>query len=121
VRDFDSGEAKGGTVDANAENGEVNEEGRRVRYPGVYASMMTFFGGSRACIAFKFAEMEIKQVVSALLQSFHLAEPSDKELRWKMNGLQVPSWRWREHAEDEGDRDRSTPLIFRKVREGDFA
>ncbi|OAX38825.1 cytochrome P450, partial [Rhizopogon vinicolor AM-OR11-026] len=31
-----------------------------VRYTGVYSSMMTFLTGSRSCIGFKFAEMEIR-------------------------------------------------------------
>ncbi|KAI0323815.1 cytochrome P450 [Cubamyces sp. BRFM 1775] len=71
--------------------------GMEVRYPGVYGSMMTFFGGSRACIGFKFAEMEIKQVLATLLSTMHFALPSAtdaagnrKEIYWRMDGLQVP-------------------------------
>ncbi|KAI0654410.1 cytochrome P450 [Cubamyces menziesii] len=75
----------------------MEESGKEVRYPGVYGSMMTFFGGSRACIGFKFAEMEIKQVLATLLSTMHFALPSAtdaagnrKEIYWRMDGLQVP-------------------------------
>jgi cytochrome P450 len=29
------------------------------RLPGIYSQMMTFLGGARSCIGFKFAEMEL--------------------------------------------------------------
>ncbi|KAI5116490.1 hypothetical protein M0805_000624 [Coniferiporia weirii] len=38
--------------------------------PGVYSQMMTFLGGGRACIGFKFSEMEMKMVLSILLETF---------------------------------------------------
>ncbi|TFY56428.1 hypothetical protein EVJ58_g7653 [Rhodofomes roseus] len=49
--------------------------------PGVSGNLMTFLGGKRACIGFKFAEMEMKVVLAVLLQSFVFA-PSGKEIRW---------------------------------------
>jgi len=48
---------------------------------------MTFLGGKRACIGFKFAEMEMKVVLSVLLPSFVLA-PTDKEINW----IPAPVW-----------------------------
>ncbi|KAI9461564.1 cytochrome P450 [Lactarius psammicola] len=87
-----------GMLDDSAEgstNTPVNRGG--VKYPGVYASMMTFLGGGRACIGFKFAEMEIKQIITTLISSMHFSLPSAtdedgnrKEIYWMMNGLQVP-------------------------------
>ncbi|TFK53929.1 cytochrome P450 [Heliocybe sulcata] len=104
-------------------DGEEDREGR-VRYPGVYSSMMTFLGGGRACIGFKFAEMEIKQVVTTLLSRMHFSLPSEvdahgnkKTIHWKINALQVP-------VVDPPFGDGVTaqvPLVVRKVKEEDFS
>ncbi|KAH0833223.1 cytochrome P450 [Lanmaoa asiatica] len=115
----------------------------RMKYPGVYASMMTFLGGGRACIGFKFAEMEIskprshvmlcvksdthsitsEQVVTTLISRIHFALPSVpdgngnvKEIYWKINGLQVPVVR--PPAGD--DVTAQVPLDLRLVQPGDF-
>lgn len=56
--------------------------------PGIYASMMTFIGGGRACIGFKFAEMEMKLVLSLLLETFDFA--AGPELEWAMSGIARP-------------------------------
>ncbi|KAG2345548.1 cytochrome P450 [Suillus weaverae] len=68
-----------------------------VRYSGVYSSMMTFLAGNRSCIGFKFAEMEMKDVLAALLPAIHFALPSEpddngnaKEIYWKMSGFHTP-------------------------------
>jgi len=61
----------------------------KAHLPGVYASMMTFLGGGRACIGFKFAEMEMKLVLSILLETFVIS-PGSKEIYWNMSGLQSP-------------------------------
>ncbi|EPQ57612.1 cytochrome P450 [Gloeophyllum trabeum ATCC 11539] len=95
---------------------EESESGER--YPGVYASMMTFLGGGRACIGFKFAEMEIKQVLATLLSRMAFALPSQpgKTVRWKMNGLQVPVV---EPPFGDGAT-AQVPLEVRRVAAGDF-
>ncbi|KAI5121363.1 hypothetical protein M0805_000671 [Coniferiporia weirii] len=56
--------------------------------PGVYASMMTFLGGGRACIGFKFAEMEMKLVLSMLLETFVFSPGPD--IVWSMGVLASP-------------------------------
>ncbi|KAG1770512.1 cytochrome P450 [Suillus occidentalis] len=68
-----------------------------VKYSGVYSSMMTFLVGNRSCIGFKFAEMEIKDVLATLLPAIHFALPSErddngnvKEIHWKMSGFHTP-------------------------------
>ncbi|TBU25938.1 cytochrome P450 [Dichomitus squalens] len=94
-----------------------------VKYPGVYATMMTFLGGSRACIGFKFAEMELKQVLATLISSLHFSLPSAtnedgvrKEIYWRMDGLQVPVV-----LPPHGDgKSPSVPLDVRAARETDF-
>ncbi|KAI0047498.1 cytochrome P450, partial [Auriscalpium vulgare] len=101
---------------ALGENREFEGEKTGVKYPGVYASMMTFLGGGRACIGFKFAEMEIKQVITALISTLHFSLPSNKDIYWKINVLQVPVVR-----PPYGDGVTPTvPLDVRLVRESDF-
>ncbi|KAI0696779.1 cytochrome P450 [Cerioporus squamosus] len=57
--------------------------------PGVYSHMMTFIGGSRACIGFKLAQVEIN-VLFVLLQHFKF-EPTGKQINWNMAAVQYPS------------------------------
>ncbi|KAJ2922921.1 hypothetical protein H1R20_g14181, partial [Candolleomyces eurysporus] len=59
------------------------------KIPGVYSSLMTFYGGHRSCIGFKFTELEMKVVLSSLLQQFRFAL-GDKKIIWKMNGINQP-------------------------------
>ncbi|KAL5498617.1 hypothetical protein ACEPAH_1972 [Sanghuangporus vaninii] len=61
----------------------------KAHMPGVYSSMMTFIGGGRACIGFKFAEMELKLVLSMLLEFFKF-EPG-AEVEWQMSGVARPT------------------------------
>ncbi|KAI0333103.1 cytochrome P450 [Cubamyces sp. BRFM 1775] len=58
--------------------------------PGVYSHLMTFIGGSRACIGFKFAELEMKIVLATLLPAFKF-ELSDKPIFWNAAGITYPS------------------------------
>lgn len=68
-----------------------------VRFPGVYSNMMTFLGGSRSCIGFKFAEMELKQVIATLVLRLHFSLPTEpntqghvKEIQWKLRAFHIP-------------------------------
>ncbi|KAI5116491.1 hypothetical protein M0805_000625 [Coniferiporia weirii] len=56
--------------------------------PGVYSQMMTFIGGGRACIGFKFSEMEMKMVLSVLLEKF-VFEPGP-DLDWEFSVISFP-------------------------------
>ncbi|TFK83083.1 cytochrome P450 [Polyporus arcularius HHB13444] len=95
-----------------------------VKYPGVYATMMTFLGGGRACIGFKFAEMEMKQIISTLVCQLHFSLPSaanfdgvKKEVYWRMDGLQVPVVR-----PPHGDlKTMQCPLDIRLVQHSDLS
>lgn len=60
------------------------------RIQGVYSHLMTFIGGSKACIGFKFAEMEIKVILYVLIELFQFDLPK-KEIFWKFTGLVSPS------------------------------
>ncbi|TCD65829.1 cytochrome P450-dit2 [Steccherinum ochraceum] len=87
-----------------------------VKYPGIYSSIMSFGGGPRACIGFRFAEMEVKQVLVTLLSTLHFSLSPEKEVRWMSNNFQTPVVK-----PPGGDgKTRQVPLMVRRVVEGDF-
>ncbi|KAG1878786.1 cytochrome P450, partial [Suillus subluteus] len=97
-----------------------------VWFPGIYSNMrflITFLGGSRSCIGFKFAEMEIKQVLVTLILHLHVAllmEPNTtgymKEIVWKLRVFHMPVVR-----PPAGDgMTLQVPLNVWSVREEDF-
>lgn len=51
--------------------------------PGVYSHLMTFIGGGRACIGFKFSELEMKIVLCMLIQTFKFTPT--KEIDWTLH------------------------------------
>jgi len=59
------------------------------KLPGVYANTMTFSGGGRSCIGFKFAQLEMKVVLCVLLRAFKLSTP-DPRIQWRNTGI-IPS------------------------------
>ncbi|KAI0030803.1 cytochrome P450 [Vararia minispora EC-137] len=60
------------------------------RIPGVYANTLTFIGGSRACIGFKFAQLEMKAALSQLVPRFRIAPSLDHEIVWRFGGILTP-------------------------------
>ncbi|KAI1787726.1 cytochrome P450 [Ganoderma leucocontextum] len=60
------------------------------RVPGVYANLMSFHGGSRSCIGFKYAQLELKVVLAVLVANFSF-ELGDKEIVWNHAGVAYPS------------------------------
>jgi cytochrome P450 len=61
------------------------------RIPGVYSHLMTFIGGGRSCIGFKFSQLEMKVVMSVLIENFKFSPSSkDSEIFWQMNGVTAP-------------------------------
>ncbi|KJA16173.1 hypothetical protein HYPSUDRAFT_47597 [Hypholoma sublateritium FD-334 SS-4] len=57
--------------------------------PGIYSHLMTFIGGSRACIGFKFSQLEMKAVLLLLIESFRFHPTKDK-IFWQMTGVTTP-------------------------------
>ncbi|KAF9482535.1 cytochrome P450 [Pholiota conissans] len=57
--------------------------------PGIYSNLMTFVGGSRACIGFKFSQLEMKVVLMLLVESFRF-KPTQDEILWQMTGITTP-------------------------------
>ncbi|KAH9941835.1 cytochrome P450 [Epithele typhae] len=66
--------------------GEVTD----ARIPGVYANLMTFWAGARACIGFKFSQLEMKVVLAVLLSTFEF-DLSDKQVYWNVAPVVYPS------------------------------
>ncbi|RPD54893.1 cytochrome P450 [Lentinus tigrinus ALCF2SS1-7] len=60
------------------------------KIPGVYSNLMTFLGGGRACIGFKFSQLEMKVVLCLLLSKFTF-ELSSKPIFWNLSGVRYPS------------------------------
>ncbi|KAH6909124.1 cytochrome P450 [Coprinopsis sp. MPI-PUGE-AT-0042] len=60
------------------------------KVPGVYSHLMTFIGGGRSCIGFKFSQLEMK------IMAFHLLEGlkfslTKKEIAWRSFGVVTPA------------------------------
>ncbi|KAI0059729.1 cytochrome P450 [Artomyces pyxidatus] len=62
----------------------------QARIPGVYSNTLTFLGGGRACIGFKFSQLEMKVVLSQLIRAFRFS-PSKSEIVWRFGGITTPS------------------------------
>ncbi|KAK7691817.1 hypothetical protein QCA50_005220 [Cerrena zonata] len=62
------------------------------RIPGVYSNLMTFNGGGRSCIGFKFSQLEMKIVLSVIIPHFKvmLAENPD-DIIWNLSNIRYPT------------------------------
>ncbi|PCH42156.1 cytochrome P450 [Wolfiporia cocos MD-104 SS10] len=58
--------------------------------PGVATHLMTFLGGGRSCIGFKFAELNMKVILSVLIRAFKF-EPSGKPIVWNVALVRYPT------------------------------
>ncbi|KAG6861366.1 hypothetical protein C0995_001099 [Termitomyces sp. Mi166 len=58
--------------------------------PGIYSHLLTFLGGGRACIGFKFSQLEMKVVLSTLISQFRFYPP-EKEITWQMSAITTPT------------------------------
>ncbi|KAK7678132.1 hypothetical protein QCA50_018925 [Cerrena zonata] len=62
------------------------------RIPGVYSNLMTFNGGGRACIGFKFSQLEMKVVLAILVSSFKVSLAKNaKDVVWNVAGVRYPT------------------------------
>ncbi|KZT01514.1 cytochrome P450 monooxygenase [Laetiporus sulphureus 93-53] len=66
----------------------TSDEG--ISVPGIYGNLMTFAGGPRSCIGFKYAELQIKASLAVLLTSFSFA-PSQKNVFWNVTNVVYPT------------------------------
>ncbi|KAF7374959.1 Rint-1 family protein [Mycena sanguinolenta] len=58
--------------------------------PGIYSNLMTFNAGGRACIGFKFSQLEMKVILCLLVERFKFSL-SDKDVAWQMSPIAVPA------------------------------
>ncbi|KAJ7887394.1 cytochrome P450 [Mycena leptocephala] len=65
-------------------NGKANSV--TTKLCGVYGNTMTFIGGGRSCIGFKFAQLEMKVALCVLLRAFKFSAP-DPRIKWRMTGV----------------------------------
>ncbi|TCD69776.1 cytochrome P450-dit2 [Steccherinum ochraceum] len=62
------------------------------KIPGVYSNLMTFLGGGRSCIGFKFSQLEMKVILSVLLTTFKISLPDNKDdIVWNLAGVRYPT------------------------------
>jgi len=63
------------------------------RIPGVYSNLMTFFGGGRSCIGFKFSQLEMKVILSTLVVSFKfsISQEIKEQVVWNLASNQYPT------------------------------
>ncbi|CAE7206701.1 unnamed protein product, partial [Rhizoctonia solani] len=59
------------------------------KIPGVYSNTMTFLGGPRSCIGFKFSQLEMKVVLSRLVSRFRFDLGPEKPV-WSAAGVAKP-------------------------------
>ncbi|CAE6383625.1 unnamed protein product [Rhizoctonia solani] len=78
------------------------------KMPGVYSNIMTFSGGPRSCIGFKFSQLEMKVVLSALVSSFKF-ELGPEEHIWSAAGVVKPHVRRKDGTID------SAPSLRMKI------
>ncbi|KAG6907128.1 hypothetical protein DXG01_010432 [Tephrocybe rancida] len=57
---------------------------------GIYSHLLTFLGGGRACIGFKFSQLEMKVVLAGLISQFRFFPP-EKEIVWQMSAIATPT------------------------------
>ncbi|TFK38830.1 cytochrome P450 [Crucibulum laeve] len=62
------------------------------RLPGIYSGMMSFLGGGRSCIGYKFAQVEMKIILATLLSRFTFSS-TDADIVWNLSQIISPSVR----------------------------
>ncbi|KAI0061904.1 cytochrome P450 [Artomyces pyxidatus] len=76
--------------------------------PGVYSNTLTFLAGPRSCIGLKYAELEMKAVLSQFVRQFRFS-PSKKEVFWRYGGITVPS------IKDSPDVGSRLPMVLERI------
>ncbi|KAI0323452.1 cytochrome P450 [Cubamyces sp. BRFM 1775] len=60
------------------------------KIPGIYSNLMTFWGGGRSCIGFKFSQLEMKVVLAELISAFAF-EKTDAPVVWNLGEVVHPT------------------------------
>ncbi|KAH6909131.1 cytochrome P450 [Coprinopsis sp. MPI-PUGE-AT-0042] len=75
---------------------------------GVYSHLMTFIGGGRSCVGFKFAQLEMKMMTFHLLDRLKFSPAGNKEILWRPAAIITP-------AVDFKDPHPQLPMIVERV------
>ncbi|KAF9019068.1 cytochrome P450 [Hymenopellis radicata] len=57
---------------------------------GVYANLLTFSGGVRGCIGWRFALIEMQIILTEMLENFKFTFPKDVDIKRAPSGLMLP-------------------------------
>ncbi|KAL0572435.1 hypothetical protein V5O48_009528 [Marasmius crinis-equi] len=60
------------------------------KLPAQFANMMTFTLGGKSCIGYKFAEMEMKLILTMLMERFEFSVSPKEPIFWAMGGSITP-------------------------------
>ncbi|KAL1407859.1 hypothetical protein Q8F55_007295 [Vanrija albida] len=85
----------------------------KVKTPGVYGNLMTFLGGTRNCIGYRFSLAETKVVIFTLLRTFTFATLPSNPQQLRMSGLDLRSYSVGQGLEPAPE----VPLLVRMVYE----
>ncbi|TFK53892.1 cytochrome P450 [Heliocybe sulcata] len=88
---------------------EKERDEKRARVPSVWSSLLTFGAGPMACIGVRYAILELKVVLSTLLESFEFAATGDK-IEWTLSFTMSP------HV--KGQDTPGLPLLVRRIETG---
>ncbi|KAG8908285.1 hypothetical protein FRB99_007818 [Tulasnella sp. 403] len=88
---------------------------RSAEIPGVFAGIMSFLGGPRACIGYRMALMEMKALIFVLLRniSFELSDP-DLKIERKLKVVVRPVIK-----KEDGSYETTMPLRLKAIRDCD--
>jgi len=90
---------------------------------------LTFFGGGRSCVGYRFALLEMKIILSTLLTTFTFSASRESEIVWRLSQIVSPSYINRLPPTSTGSRDvgaeeqmvekQGLPIRVSAVRSGD--
>ncbi|KAH8111360.1 cytochrome P450 [Phellopilus nigrolimitatus] len=88
--------------------GETELRSAEKKLPGLYSGMLTFLGGGRSCIGYRFALIEMKIILVTLLSSFRFTATED-QIVWNLSQILTPSFR-AGGANDSGGEKQGMPI-----------
>ncbi|KAG7090319.1 hypothetical protein E1B28_011916 [Marasmius oreades] len=85
--------------DANSWNPKrfaTDSEGKTQTQVGLFANILTFSGGPKGCIGWRFAVMEMQAIIAGLLERYEFSIPAYVEIEAGNPGLVVPNVKGKE-------------------------